>query len=368
MDKKMENLYKYFCVAAPVFSLFVVGTMIGGLEAVPALIISGLGTGAISPVAYLGLNHIDNKSKRERINSSSYFLHSAQMFRENKEEYRSIHENTIYFYDYIERKLNSGLMPTTLNIDEHSLENINQFICLINTNYYHKINKGNNIRREQLIDQVLGELVRYLTERRQNEFSHKDVKNILKNCSYIDDKLKKEILKEYKNSRFNFNGDIVYAVNKDLKRYDGIGKSFLGEKKKEFDIDNSSDYSLIIEYITFSDEYKKDKRLVNLDWDIDLIKNMIQMIDCDFGNELRRVRGTYSTLDLVTSFVSNTLNYVVKKEKEKVGKEEIIESFREWGYIPLNMRKSLELDLLYEFDRLDKSKNKEKSIGIRPLK
>ena len=59
-------------------------------------------------------------------------------------------------------------MPTTLNIDERSMENINQFICLINTNYYHKINKDSNIRREQLIDQVLSELVRYLTERKQN--------------------------------------------------------------------------------------------------------------------------------------------------------------------------------------------------------
>lgn len=368
MDKKMEKLYKYFCVAAPVFSFCVLGTMVGGLEAVPALLVSGLGTGVISPVAYLGINHIENKSRRERINSSSYFLHSSQMFRENTDEYRSIHENTIYFYDYIERKLNSGLMPTTLNIDKHSMENINQFICLINTNYYHKINKDNNIRREQVIDQVLSEVVRYLNERKQNEFSHKDVKSVLKSCTYIDDKIRKEILKEYKNSRFNLNGDIVYTVNKDLRRYDGIGKSFLGEKKKEFDIDNSSDYSLIIEYISSSDEYKKDKRLLDLDWDIDLMKSMMQMIDCDYSNELRRVRGTYSPLDLVTSFISNTLNYVIKKDKEKIGKDEIIESFREWGYIPINMRKSLELGLLYEFDKKEKARNKEKSLGVNPSK
>jgi len=367
MNNKWDKVYKYFCVAAPVFSVLTLGTIVGGLEAGTALLLSGIGTGVVSPIAYLGFNHFEKREKRERVNSSSYFLQAAKMVRENKEEYRLIHEDTHYFYDYIDRALNSGMMPTTLNLDEQSLENINQLVYLINTNYFHKINNNNNLKREQVINQVLYEIVRYLNSRKQNEFSHKDVKSILSNCSYIDLFLRKEILKEYKEGRFNFNGNVVYTVSKDINRYNGVSKSFLGEDKVSLDLNDSSSYSLIIESVCNSDEYKK---LSNLEWDIDSLKYIIQVIDSDFGKEIERVRGNYNRLDLVTSFVTNTLDYIRKKDKKEVGREELMTSLREWGYLPKNaMLKSVELALIYEFQKEDSTvKNKEKSLVTNPSK
>lgn len=361
----MDKFYKCVCVTAPVFSILTAGTILFGLEALPALLISSIGAGVVSPIAYLGLNHFEEKTKRDGLNSSLYFKQCAHMIFENKEEYRLINEDTNYFYDYIERSLNGGMMPTTLKVDEQSLENINQFLHLINSNYFYKINSTSNLKREQVVALVSNEVVRYLNSKKQSSFSHKDVKEVLKSCSCIDDELKKDIEKEYKKGRFNFNGNIVYAVSKDRNRYNGIGNRLFLEEN-DFDLNNSSNYSLIIEYVCSSNEYKKYKSLLDLGWDIESLKRMIQVIDCEFGKDIKLARGTYSKLDLVTSFVINTINCVVKEDKKEVGIDELFCSLSTWDYLPKkSMNREVVLALKEDFL---KSKNKEKSIGGTSLK
>ena len=337
-------------------------------------------TGAIvigTPVTYGLSKLIKQKQKQKRIKKES---HLSQLFLMNiqllEPDYQITSIQTIFH-----NEISEGIKAANKNesIDFETI-NINQFLYLINSNYYEQI-KGNNqnLSREKLINLLITQIMNFYKDEEGLVFNEKTAKKVLANCFFINDNLKKEIYKEFKKSKIRMGKEKSYAiVRKDIEpTIDAYSKKNNEERQDKvslFDIDDTYWYYRLIN-IVVNDENMQEYygHCEKLKWDVKFFKEVITLTARKHKDELIEAHDDYTNFYLALTLAEKATSYAMVNKKETVGKEEILKAFKAWDYVPFSVQMDVlddillleELDYdLHPYGKRQKSKPKENVFKI----
>lgn len=336
-----------------------------------AITITG-GTILLSPSMYFGMQKLKNKLEERTTRDMQQATHLSIMLQEEHEKERIIGSLTALFLN----EILDVFEIENPNFPQDQIMNINQFIYLINSNYYEKIQKYfPKMSRDILVRKIVEQISIYLNDTKTEKFDENTAVGALAYCIFIPATIKKEIILEFKRSKLTVLGTTTYEIiRNDIST--SINE-YIAQKQKEknapynvFDIDSETDYyELILSYI--QDPYYIEKGYgdpYNIDWNVSFLKKVIKIIVRDHRKELLEKDPHYSNFRLTASLVENSLMYALINNKEQVGPTEIINTFKNWDYLPFNVELSV-LDTLFTEENIDfanhpfgiSKKSKEKS-------
>lgn len=313
------------------------------------------GTSIISaPFIYKGINKIQNKQNETLRKDRVYLKQTLNGLRELDDKGKRLEHNTVMFYNYIKEAEENN------NYKVESIETINQFLYLINLNYYEKIAKTNNdkariVTREELIREISDAIIRYMQMNNKKEIDEKDIKTILNMCLFINKKTKEEIVKEFINSKLKRGNYTIYVVEEDK-----TVKSKKQEFNLSFDMYEKEEYKKIIEHL------KTNKTLIeygnpdSIEYDVDALQDIIMKLIEKYNNKFERKIEDYSIRALVIMIIMNSYVYALVNNKNKISYKEIIKSISNASFIPL--------ELLLEVNKYLTSEYKEKLESIETKK
>ena len=314
----------------------------------------------LSPPMYFGMKKI-KETIEERVNRD---MHQAGqlvlMYQEVNDRDRKIESMTSLFLDEIFNRFEEE----NITFPEDQIMNINQFLYLINANYYERIKEKNkDITRDELINKIVTAISIYLIDSEKETFDETDAVRVLFYCPFIEESLKSEIASEFKKAKVTVNDKIIYEIVRHdvLASIDEYKKKHKAEENgmyRGFDINESSDYQeLIMSYALdpyYLEKGYRDPR--DIDWDLGFFKKVVQLIVRDHREELLKTNPYYSNYNLTSSLVSNTLMYALVNNKDIVDQDTVINSFKTWEYIPFQTKLSV-LDTLFTEEDIDFSKH-----------
>lgn len=300
------------------------------------------GTIIASPLMYFGMKKLKNKAD-DRLNRDMH--HAGQiaiMFQDALEPDRHITSmTTLFLHEIIEY-----FEKNNIDFDDSKKMNINQFLYLINANYYEEISKRlPSLNREQLIRQVLNQIIIYLQDTKKQTFTEKEAAEVMKSCFFIPDELKKQIVTEFKKSKVGFGKQYFYEIAR--RDIDNSINTYLSKREEEhkgkysrFDIDDANDYHTLIQAYASDDNIKENYGDPNtLDWDMELLVRIITLIGTKYRAELLELKGDkHSNFNLASSFIFNAITYALVNKKTEVGYTEMLNTFKNWSYLPFDMK------------------------------
>ena len=353
LDKKMDKATEIIASIGMASSISAFSTLISSLTTTEQLSIITGGTILLSPCIYFGMNALKKKSQ-DRINRDMH--HSAQLFLMMKEAHSADHNvtktSTIFLHE-----LHQEQKKINVEIDDNEQMNINQFLYLINANYYDEIaKKFPDLNREEVIRRLITLILLHLEHNNKKTFDEKDAKEVLGKTIFIKQELKEQIYKEFKKSKVKFGKNKFYeiirndidsspAAYEELRRQDEMNQA------PNFDIEDLNQiYSLIGCYV--NNEMMQELGNTMLDWDYDFLRRLLVLISTKYRRQLIDEHGTrHNNLNLTSSFIYNALSYAVVNEREMVGYKEMINAFKNWDYIPFNLQLEI-LDDLFEQEEI----------------
>lgn len=300
------------------------------------------GTIVTSPFMYFGMKSLKNKLD-DRVNRDMH--HASQialMLQEATETDRHITSMTsLFLHEILEYQEKQGL-----SIAEEETMHLNQFLYLINANYFDEIAKSiPTLNREQLIRLVLNQVTNYLKDTNKQIFTEKEASEVLKRCFFIPDNLKDQIQKEFKKSKVGFGKQYFYEIiRKDSdSNFDTYQSKHAAEVKgrySRFDIDDANDYHTLIQAYTEDEKLKEDYGDPNiLDWDMELLVRIITLIGTKYRQELIELKqDNHSNFNLASSFIYNAMIYSLVNKKTQVGYKEMLNTFKNWSYLPFDLK------------------------------
>ncbi len=326
--------------AATTFSVLALITSITGYNEtanfIPVL------TGATilaSPLTYMGLKYLQTKAD-ERVKRDQHM--AAQLFAMFDEAYageRKITSTSSFFVqeilDIFEEK--------NKDFPQDEIMHINQFLYLINANYFSEISKQfPSMDREDVIRRLVEHISNYLNISGRLTFDETDAKKALDYCLFINPDLKKQIYKEFKKSKVKIMGTHDFEIiRKDSDSMEEYLAKFSEEKEStRFDADNIKHYEDIIESYKGQD-YWQEKGLSSpedLEWDVEFLRTVIKTIIRDHRQELRKQNPQYTNLNLACSYIYNVMLYAVLNNRKEVGQTEMLNTFKNWSYLPFDMK------------------------------
>lgn len=324
------------------------------------LLVGALSTAVLAPIINFTFKKI---KERDRIQDEKHWRCTRQTLMMLREEYtekdRVIGKTTTNFTDKIE----TMKKDIDLSLDAATITYINDLLYLINSNYYQEITAYlPSLNREQLVDNILAQVGMYLSTTKNKKFGNKDINNILENCFFIRDDLKKEILTEYKESETKFNKWVEHSIinrTVDILDFD----AYCEEKARElpqypgFDINDITSYHDVIQGLCAADDYLRHYGDIDsLIWDVESLKEMMLIVATDHRQELIGEIKDYSNFELVTKFTYNAMCYAIMNKKINVTPHEMLATFKEWDYIPLESRINIATDIIEKM-ALDTEKN-----------
>ena len=275
-------------------------------------------------------------------------------------------------------EINDKLNEYKLILDEDEKNNINQFIYMINANYYDEINKCiSSLIRENFVDILLFQVASHLKNKNIKTFGAEDTRELLDNCYFIPDDLKEDMIREFYDSRTKVSKD-KYEYRIIRKDFDEVGFEYVEAKQDQvynksynFNIENINDYFLIYHGLIAQDEYfSQFGDLNNLDINLEEVKEIMIIISNKFKRELIENDPEYRNVDLVGSYMSNLIVYSLVNNKTSIGIKEMLNTFKEWDYIPFNLKLDM-IDEIYSKKDIDYSINpyrsKEKFVKNKVL-
>lgn len=375
LDKKMDKATEIIASIGMASSISAFSTLISSLTTTEQLSIITGGTILLSPCIYFGMNALKKKSQ-DRINRDMH--HTAQLFLMMKEAHSADHNvtktSTIFLHE-----LHQEQKKINIEIDDNEQMNINQFLYLINANYYDEIaKKFPDLNREEVIRRLITLILLHLEHNNKKTFDEKDAKEVLDKCLFIKQELKEEIYKEFKKSKVKFGKQKFYEIiRKDttasIASYQKLRETDEKNQAPDFDIEDLNQvYSLIGCYVNNEDMQELGNTC--LDWDYDFLRKILVLISTKYRQELVKEYGQeYNNLNLARTFIYNALSYAVVNNREMVGYKEMINCFKGWNYIPFNLQLDI-LDDLFEqegipyeehpYDIKKKRNNKAKIIQL----
>ena len=375
LDKKMDKATEIIASIGMASSISAFSTLISSLTTTEQLSIITGGTILLSPCIYFGMNALKKKSQDRNLRDMH---HTAQLFLMMKEAHSADHNvtktSTIFLHE-----LHQEQKKINVEIDDNEQMNINQFLYLINANYYDEIaKKFPDLNKEEVIRRLITLILLHLEHNNKKTFDEKDAKEVLDRCLFIKQDLKEEIYKEFKKSKVKFGKQKFYEIiRKDttasIESYQKLRETDEKNQAPDFDIEDLNQvYSLIGCYANNEDMQELGNTF--LDWDYDFLRKILVLISTKYRQELVKEYGQeYNNLNLAGTFIYNALSYAVVNNREMVGYKEMINCFKGWNYIPFNLQLDI-LDDLFEqeeipydehpYDIKKKRNNKAKIIQI----
>ena len=375
LDKKMDKATEIIASNGMASSISAFSTLISSLTTTEQLSIITGGTILLSPCIYFGMNALKKKSQDRNLRDMH---HTAQLFLMMKEAHSADHNvtktSTIFLHE-----LHQEQKKINVEIDDNEQMNINQFLYLINANYYDEIaKKFPDLNREEVIRRLITLILLHLEHNNKKTFDEKDAKEVLDRCLFIKQDLKEEIYKEFKKSKVKCGKQKFYEIiRKDttasIESYQKLRETDEKNQAPDFDIEDLNQvYSLIGCYANNEDMQELGNTF--LDWDYDFLRKILVLISTKYRQELVKEYGQeYNNLNLAGTFIYNALSYAVVNNREMVGYKEMINCFKGWNYIPFNLQLDI-LDDLFEqegipydehpYDIKKKRNNKAKIIQI----
>ena len=375
LDKKMDKATEIIASIGMASSISAFSTLISSLTTTEQLSIITGGTILLSPCIYFGMNALKKKSQDRNLRDMH---HTAQLFLMMKEAHSADHNvtktSTIFLHE-----LHQEQKKINVEIDDNEQMNINQFLYLINANYYDEIaKKFPDLNREEVIRRLITLILLHLEHNNKKTFDEKDAKEVLDKCLFIKQELKEEIYKEFKKSKVKFGKQKFYEIiRKDttasIASYQKLRETDEKNQAPDFDIEDLNQvYSLIGCYVNNEDMQELGNTC--LDWDYDFLRKILVLISTKYRQELVKEYGQeYNNLNLARTFIYNALSYAVVNNREIVGYKEMINCFKGWNYIPFNLQLDI-LDDLFEqegipyeehpYDIKKKRNNKAKIIQL----
>ena len=315
-------------------------------------IITG-GTILLSPCVYFGMNYLKEKAKDRQLRDMHHASQLFLMMREGTNADHNVTKSSTLFLHELHQKMNNY----DTKIDDNEQMNINQFLYLINANYYDEIIKTfPMLNREEIIRRLIIVILNHLTDNNKTTFDENDAKEVLGKTIFIKQELKEQIYKEFKKSKVKFGKNKFYeiirndtdsspAAYEELRRQDEMNQA------PNFDIEDLNQiYSLIGCYV--NNEMMQELGNTMLDWDYDFLRRLLVLISTKYRRQLIDEHGTrHNNLNLTSSFIYNALSYAVVNEREMVGYKEMINAFKNWDYIPFNLQLEI-LDDLFEQEEI----------------
>lgn len=352
MERKWDKLDKIlgsFGISmggANLLSLAVVGLTNPTTYLVTAAII-----GAIAwPTLYITASKLSQKSKEKEAKRLRCLNQAFLMLQEDScEKDQVITQKTTNFY----KKVENMLKKDNYELDSQSINFVNDLLYLINANYYQEVEKYlPYLKREQLLDKVMDQVGNYLEKTQKKKLTNNDIVNILNGCFFLKNPLKEEIAKEYIESTAKFGTWIEHGIkNRTVDTLDI--ENYRKEKNQEvlptaiFDIENIDDYQTIIQGIIAKDQYLSNFGDTNsLTWDMKSLQNIICIIAKDHRRQLLEAKDEYCNFDLTVSFIYNAMCYGIMNHKNEIGQKELLATFREWNYLPFELRATIASDII----------------------
>lgn len=247
-----------------------------------------------------------------------------------------------------------------ISLTNNQLENIDNFLYLINSNYFAEIYKRNEeARREFLVEQLLYLITSYLRTSNKKTFDERDAKKILDTCIFIPEDLKQEIISEFKHSRSCLSIFPKYQiVRKDIS---GGKDSYIQAKMhsnknriQEWDNTSQRKYILLIEALEESEDFLEQDlgSAKDLSWEVSFLQKMAQLADTKYRHELIKISDDYSNFGFTYALIYNAMVYSVAYEIEDVTSYVIIDSFAECYDLPFDLKLRM-IDDIFEQEKLD---------------
>ncbi len=293
----------------------------------------------VSPLTYMGLKQLQKKIE-ERMKRDAHM--SAQLFTMLDEAFdsdRKITSQTSFFV----QEILDVFEENNKDFPQDEIMHINQFIYMINANYFDEINRQfPSLDREDVIRKLIEQISNYLNASQRMKFDETDAKTVLEYCLFIKPDMKEQIFKEFKKSKVKFKGTYNFEIiRKDTETVSEYIEKFDEERKATwFDVDNVEDYDSIISNFESQDYWQEEgfPSPENLIWDMAFLMIIVKTIVKHNRSELRKQNEEYTNLSLAADYIYNAMLYAVLNNKKEVGQTELLNTFKNWNYLPFEMK------------------------------
>ena len=327
------------------------------LPTTAAVVVVLAGTALAAPILDRQFTKLKDKEDKNKIREQHYIQQVKISLAEMDKKGTRVNRMTPFFNDMIMAKCREK----KINIDEDTLQNINQFLYMLNSNYYERILdsfKVNNERlrtREDVLREMCDAILRHMEVIEDYAFDDTDVPEVLDTCLFIKDDVKEDMIEEFENSKVpGVLGTYRYIIErKDVKsesiesdytkNYDEVNKEDVS-----FDIYEKESYIAAVSKITEMPHYQKLGNVNALSWDIDALMDVVTNLIHKYNSELERNIPDYSIARFTVKLMLVTTSYALVNKKGTVSYKVITEAFKKLPNIP----SELFLDMSKYLDKL----------------
>ena len=124
-------------------------------------------------------------------------------------------------------------------------------------------------------------------------------------------------------------------------------------KVTAFDINNQAWYSIVIDLVVNDKDMQEYYGQCNLlKWDKDFLQKVIKLTATKYREKLIEQNDNYTDFGLAATLIEKATSYAMVNNRYGVGKEEILNAFRHWDYVPFNIQMDI-LDDIFTLEDLD---------------
>lgn len=334
-----------------------------------AVVVVLAGTALAAPILDRQFTKLKDKEDKNKIREQHYIQQLKISLAEMDKKGTRVNRMTPFFNDMIMAKCREK----KINIDEDTLQNINQFLYMVNSNYYERILdsfKVNNERlrtREDVLREMCDAILRHMETIEDYAFDDTDVPEVLDICLFIKDDVKVDMIEEFENSKVpGVLGTYRYIIERKDVKSESIERDYTknyDEVNKEdvsFDIYEKESYIAAVSKITEMPHYQKLENVNALTWDIDALMDIVTNLIHKYNSELERNIPDYSIARFAVKLMLVTTSYALLNKKGTVSYKVITEAFKKLPNIPseLFMDMSKYLDKLCAEKALQKPNQK----------
>lgn len=313
------------------------------LPTTAAVVVVLAGTALAAPILDRQFTKLKDKEDKNKIREQHYIQQVKISLAEMDKKGTRVNRMTPFFNDMIMAKCREK----KINIDEDTLQNINQFLYMVNSNYYERILdsfKVNNERlrtREDVLREMCDAILRHMEMIEDYAFDDTDVPEVLDTCLFIKDDVKEDMIEEFENSKVpGVLGTYRYIIERKDVKNESIERDYTknyDEVNKEdvsFDIYEKESYIAAVSKITEMPHYQKLGNVNALSWDIDALMDVVTNLIHKYNSELERNIPDYSIARFAVKLMLVTTSYALVNKKGTVSYKVITEAFKKLPNIP----------------------------------
>lgn len=313
------------------------------LPTTAAVVVVLAGTALAAPILDRQFTKLKDKEDKNKIREQHYIQQVKISLAEMDKKGTRVNRMTPFFNDMILAKCREK----KINIDEDTLQNINQFLYMVNSNYYERILdsfKVNNERlrtREDVLREMCDAILRHMEVIEDYAFDDTDVPEVLDTCLFIKDDVKEDMIEEFENSKVpGVLGTYRYIIERKDVKSESIERDYTknyDEVNKEdvsFDIYEKESYIAAVSKITEMPHYQKLGNVNALSWDIDALMDIVTSLVHKYNSELERNIPDYSIARFAVKLMLVTTSYALVNKKGTVSYKVITEAFKKLPNIP----------------------------------